>query len=245
MASPTMCPSAPAAGRHDQYWTPAGVALSGRFDYLTDSDVIGLEVACLGKQRQRLRNAPTRKRQSSLLACPPRRFPTRSENVAASGDSAKPSVTPGRFRSMKKAMWCQNVSNDVARSACASRVHLDRAEYHVVRSWTACRVPRDPVRHERQLPSRTAPRTSPFRRLAARRSPTNGSSRSQPRVMILWFVCRNLGSTFEGGSNRSIDEAVRAGLIEDRLSRVSAVRSAGGLLDAVGGDTRTAFWQLS
>ena len=38
--------------------TPQGVALSGRFPYLADGDVVELEIAGLGRQRQRVRPAP-------------------------------------------------------------------------------------------------------------------------------------------------------------------------------------------
>ena len=37
--------------------TPEGVALSGRFDYLRDGDVMEMEITGLGRQRQRLRSA--------------------------------------------------------------------------------------------------------------------------------------------------------------------------------------------
>jgi 2-keto-4-pentenoate hydratase/2-oxohepta-3-ene-1,7-dioic acid hydratase in catechol pathway len=37
--------------------TPQGVALSGRFAYLKDGDVMELEIDGLGRQRQELRNA--------------------------------------------------------------------------------------------------------------------------------------------------------------------------------------------
>ena len=38
--------------------TPEGVALSGRFPYLTDGDIVELEIDGLGEQRQQLMLTP-------------------------------------------------------------------------------------------------------------------------------------------------------------------------------------------